>query len=58
MTNWDIAFLILCIVWVILIGVELTILSIKIYQEDKELRHIREIRYELEKKVEALNKHE
>jgi len=58
MTQYDIAVLILCIVWVILTSIELTVLSIKIYQEDKELRHIRKIRYELEKKVKELDKHE
>lgn len=58
MTKWDIAVLILCIVWVILTSIELTVLSIKIHQEDKELRHIRKLRYELEKKVKELDKHE
>lgn len=58
MTKWDIAVLILCIVWVILTSIELTALSIKIHQEDKELRHIRKLRYELEKKVKEFDKHE
>ena len=58
MTNYDIAVLVLCIVFVILTGIELTILGIKIHQEEKELKHIRKIKYELEKKVEELNKHE
>lgn len=58
MTKWDIAVLVLCIVWVILIGIELTVLSIKIHQEEKELRHIRKIRYELEKKAKELDEHE
>lgn len=58
MTKYDIAILILCIVWVIVISIETTILSIKIRQEEKELRHIRKLRYELEKKVEELNKRE
>jgi len=35
MTQYDIAVLILCIVWVILTSIELTVLSIKIYQEEK-----------------------
>ena len=58
MTSYDIAVLCLCIVWVILTGIELTILSIKIHQEEKELRHIRKLRYELEKKVKEFDKHE
>lgn len=57
MTNYDIAVLVLCIVWVIITGIEITILSIKIRQEEKELRHIRKLRYELEKKVKELDKH-
>lgn len=58
MTNWDIAILIFGIVWAILTGIELTVLSIKIRQEEKELRRIRKIRYELEKKVKEFNEKE
>lgn len=58
MTKCDIAILLFGIIWVILTGIELTILSVKIRQEEKELRRIRKLRYEFEKKVEEFNKHE
>ncbi len=58
MTNYDIAVLLLCIVWVILTSIELVVLSIVIHRKEKELRHIRKLRYELEKKVKGFDKHE
>ena len=58
MSNWDIAHLVLLIVWFILMGIGIIGIAKKNYLEEKELRHIRKLREELEKKIEEFNKNE
>ena len=55
MSAWDIAYLVLAIIWVTLMIIEITFISIQCHLRDKEIRHVGELRYELEKKIKEFN---
>jgi len=58
MTNLDIVYLILVIILVSIIIIGVIAESIHLLLERKELRELRKIKYEFEKKVEEFNKNE
>ena len=58
MTNWDIAYLVLAIIWVSLTVIGVIIISNEIHLREKELRHIIKLRIELEKKIKEFNEKE
>ena len=58
MSNWDIAFLVLAIIWVTALIIEVVLVCIQLRFRDKEIRHFIEKRRELEKKIEEFNNKE
>lgn len=55
MTGWDISYLILLVVSAIIISIEIIYLYKQICWRDKELRHIKRLELELEKKIKEFN---